>query len=75
MQEHLKFNILNFNWPRKLLTFYVSLNKVDGVNTIHHRKFPSTITEVFSNEELEEVRSLLMHLLIVLDILRKKKVY
>ncbi|NJX15524.1 Piwi domain-containing protein [Tamlana crocina] len=58
MQEHLKFNILSFNWPRKLLTFYVSLNKVDGVDTIHHRKFPSTITEVFSNEELEEAEEI-----------------
>jgi hypothetical protein len=44
MQENLKFNILNFNWPRKLLTFYVSLNKVDEVDTIHHRNFLSTLT-------------------------------
>lgn len=54
MQEHIKFNILNFNWPRQLLTFYVSLTKAEGVDTIHHRKFPYNITDVFSNEELEE---------------------
>ncbi len=53
MKEHIKFNILNFNWPRKLLTFYVSLNKEEGVDTIHYRKFPYNITDVFSKEELE----------------------
>lgn len=58
MQEHIKFNILNFNWPRKLLTFYVSLNKTQEADTIHHRKFPSTITDVFSNEELEEAEEI-----------------
>lgn len=55
MQEHLKFNILAFNWPRKLLTFYVSLHKTEGADTIHRSKFPKNISEVFSEEELKDV--------------------
>jgi hypothetical protein len=54
MQEQIKFNILNFNWPRKLLTFYVSLKQTKECQTIYYTKFPANITEVFTNEELEE---------------------
>ncbi len=55
MQEHLKFNILNFKWPDNLLTFYVSLKQTPESQTIHHSKFPANITDVFTNEELEEI--------------------
>ncbi|MEM0518982.1 MULTISPECIES: Piwi domain-containing protein [Aequorivita] len=55
MQEHIKFNALNFNWPRRLLTFYVSLQKSEGDDTIYYKKFPKSISEVFSKIELEGV--------------------
>ena len=58
IEEHLKFNILNFNWPRKLLTFYVSLTKTKKAHTIYYKKYPDNISEVFSNEELEETEEI-----------------
>lgn len=54
MQEHLKFNILNFNWPRKLLTFYFSLEKTEDCDIIHFSKYPDNISDIFKDEELEE---------------------
>lgn len=58
MQEHIKLNALNFNWPRRLLTFYVSLQKSEGDDTIYHKKFPRNIFEVFSKEELEGIKEI-----------------
>jgi len=47
MQEHLKFNILSFNWPELKPTFYFSLQDVEGSHRIHRSKFSKQILSAF----------------------------
>lgn len=47
MQEHLKFNILSFNWPAQAPKFYFSLQDSEGSHLIHRSKFSPQILESF----------------------------
>lgn len=54
-QEHLKCNILNFNWPAITPTFYLSLQDIEGSHPIHPSKFSQQIRDAFPNEDLSQV--------------------
>lgn len=47
MQEHLKFNILSFNWPAQSPTFFFSLQESEGSHLVHRSKFSPQILETF----------------------------
>jgi len=46
-KEHLKFNILSFNWPEKNPTFYFGLTDTEGSHLIHRSKFSKEILDAF----------------------------
>ncbi len=52
MKEHLKTNILNFNWPNSAPTIYLSLEDLDGSHPIHKSKFSKQIKEAFPDTDL-----------------------
>lgn len=54
-QEHLKCNILNFNWPAITPTFYLSLQDIESSHPIHSSKFSQQLKDAFPNENLSKV--------------------
>ena len=54
-QEHLKCNILNFNWPAITPTFYLSLQDIESSHPIHSSKFSQQLKDAFPNEDLSKV--------------------
>lgn len=47
MNENLCFNIIPFDFPKKELTFYFSLEESDKCNKIHRTLFPNDIEVIF----------------------------
>ncbi|MBP0902214.1 Piwi domain-containing protein [Mariniflexile gromovii] len=54
MQEHLKTNILNFNWPNPAPTFYFFIEEIEGSHPIHKSKFSGQIKEAFLDKDLSK---------------------
>ncbi|RXP54544.1 hypothetical protein EC396_09180 [Lutibacter sp. HS1-25] len=54
MKEHLKCNILSFDWPEIKTTFYFTLNDIEGSHRIHHSKFSENILKAFPNLNTKE---------------------
>ncbi|MDP3314075.1 Piwi domain-containing protein [Lutibacter sp.] len=47
MKEHLKCNILSFDWPENKPTFYFTLNDIEGSHRIHSSKLSENILKAF----------------------------
>jgi hypothetical protein len=58
MSQQLHFNLLTFEWPQKLTTFYFSIEKIKGSIPVHKSKYPSNIKDIFPNLENEETEEI-----------------
>ena len=52
MQEHLKTNILTFQWPKTAPKFYLSLEEINGSHPVHYSKFSQQVKDKFPETDL-----------------------
>ena len=56
MSQQLYFNLLTFDWPQKPLTFYFSLEKIEGSVSVYKSNYPNNIKDIFPNLGIEETK-------------------
>jgi len=49
MREHLKTNVLTFDWPKKTPTFYFTIDELKDSHPIHKSKFSKQICNAFKD--------------------------
>ena len=58
MSQQLYFNLLTFDWPKKPITLYFSVEKIEGSVSVYKSNFPNNVNDIFpylGNEETKEI--------------------
>ena len=58
MSQQLYFNLLTFDWPKKPITLYFSLEQIKGSVSVYIKKLPKNIIDIFpnlGNEGIEKI--------------------
>ncbi len=58
MSQQLYFNLLTFNWPQKPLTFYFSLEKIEGSVSVYKSNYPNNLKDIFPSLEIQETKEI-----------------